>query len=88
MFDLTDSQVNAASSYIEANRAEVEAEYRMVLKQAAENRQYWEECNRKHFARVAKTSPKPGREALRAKLQEQNDRREMEGKRLATESSS
>ena len=50
----------------------------MVLKQAEENRQYWEKCNREHFARVAAMSPKPGREALRAKLQEQKLRHELE----------
>ena len=77
LFDLTEDQINAALSYIEANRAEVETEYQTVLKQAAENRQYWEERNREHFARVAKLPPKPGREALRAKLQEQKARHQV-----------
>lgn len=40
LFDLTDEQINAALSYIEQNRPEVEAEYEIVLKQAQENRQY------------------------------------------------
>ncbi|MGB7892818.1 MAG: DUF433 domain-containing protein [Microcoleus sp.] len=31
LFDLTEEQINAALAYIEANRAEVEAEYQMVL---------------------------------------------------------
>ena len=79
LFDLTDDQINAALSYIEANRAEVEAEYQTVLKQAAENRQYWEERNREHFVRVAKKPPKTGREALREKLQEQKARHQVEG---------
>ena len=79
LFDLTDDQINAALSYIEANRAEVEAEYQTVLKQAAENRQYWEERNREHFVRVAKLPPRPGREALRVKLQEQKARHQVEG---------
>ncbi|UBF27291.1 DUF433 domain-containing protein [Kovacikia minuta CCNUW1] len=74
LFDLTDNQINAALSYIEANRAEVEAEYQMVLKQSEENRKYWEERNREHFARVAAMPSKPGREALWAKLQEQKAR--------------
>lgn len=78
LFDLTDAQMDTALAYIEANRAEVEAEYHIVLKQAAENRQYWEERNREHFARVAAMVPKPGREALRAKLQEQKARHELE----------
>ncbi|MGL5062536.1 MAG: DUF433 domain-containing protein [Microcoleus sp.] len=67
---LTDEQVNVALSYIEANRALVDAEYQEVLQIAEENRQYWEERNREHFARIAQLPPKPGTEALRAKLQE------------------
>ncbi|HBB30354.1 MAG TPA: DUF433 domain-containing protein [Cyanobacteria bacterium UBA8803] len=78
LFDLTDEQINIALSYIEANRAEVEAEYQVVLKQAEENRQYWEERNREHFARVAAMPPKPGREALWTKLQEQKAKHELE----------
>ena len=78
LFDLTDDQMNAALSYIEANRSEVEAAYQVVLKQAQENRQYWEERNREHFAHVAAMPPKPGREALWAKLQEQKARHEIE----------
>ena len=31
LFDLTESQINAALAYIEANCADVEAEYQMVL---------------------------------------------------------
>jgi uncharacterized protein (DUF433 family) len=53
MLNLTDEQINAALSYIEANRAEVEAEYQTVLQEAEEIRQYWEERNREHFARIA-----------------------------------
>jgi uncharacterized protein (DUF433 family) len=78
LFDLTENQINAALSFIESNRAEVEAEYQVVLKQAEENRQYWEERNREHFARVAAMPPKPGREILWAKLQEQKARHELE----------
>jgi uncharacterized protein (DUF433 family) len=76
MLNLTDEQVNAALSYIEANRAEVEAEYQIVLQEAEEIRQYWEERNREHFARIAAMPPKPGREALWAKLQAQKARHE------------
>ena len=78
LFDLTEAQINAALSYIEANRSEVEAEYQLVLKLSEENRQYWEERNREHFARVAAMPPKPGREALWAKLQEQKARHKLE----------
>jgi uncharacterized protein (DUF433 family) len=76
MLNLTDEQVNAALSYIEANRAEVEAEYQIVLQEAEEIRQYWEERNRAHFARIAAMPPKPGQEALWAKLQAQKARHE------------
>lgn len=76
MLNLTEEQVNVALSYIEANRAEVEAEYQIVLQEAEEIRQYWEERNREHFTRIAATPPKPGREALWAKLQAQKARHE------------
>jgi len=68
---LTDAQLDAALSYIEANRVEVEAEYQEVLRTAEEIRQYWDERNREHFARIANLPPKPGQEALWAKLQAQ-----------------
>jgi uncharacterized protein (DUF433 family) len=69
MLSLSDEQVNAALSYIEAHRAEVEAEYQTILQEAEELRQYWEEQNRELFARIAAKPPKPGTEAIRAKLQ-------------------
>ncbi len=78
LFDLTKDQINEALSYIEANRPEVEAEYQIVLKQSEETRQYWEERNREHVARVSAMPPKPDREALWAKLQEQKARHELE----------
>jgi len=78
LFDLTEDQINDALSYIEANRPEVEAEYQFVLKQSEEARQYWEERNREHVARVSAMPPKPDREALWAKLQEQKARHELE----------
>jgi uncharacterized protein (DUF433 family) len=69
MLDLTDEQVSAALSYIEVHRTEVEAEYQLVLKEAEELRQYYEEQNRERVARIAAKPPKPGTEAIRAKLQ-------------------
>jgi len=74
VLNLNQEQVNAALLYIEKNRAEVEAEYQAVLREAEEIRQYWEERNREHFARIAAIPPQPGREALWAKLQEQKAR--------------
>jgi uncharacterized protein (DUF433 family) len=69
MLDLTDEQVSAALSYIEVHRTQVEAEYQLVLKEAEELRQYYEEQNRERIARIAAKPPKPGTEAIRAKLQ-------------------
>ncbi|NER51725.1 MAG: DUF433 domain-containing protein [Symploca sp. SIO1A3] len=77
LFDLTQEQIDAALTYIEAHRTEVEAEYQIILKQAVESWQYWEERNREHFARVAAMPPEPGREALRAKLREQKAKHEV-----------
>lgn len=66
---ITDQQFDAAISYIEANRAEVESEYQIVVKEDEEARQYWEEQNRDRFAQIAKLPPPLGREAAWAKLQ-------------------
>lgn len=74
ILNLTDQQINAAVSYIEVNRAEVEAEYQNVLEEAEEIRHYWDERNREHFARIAALPKSPGREALWAKLQQQKAR--------------
>lgn len=67
--NLSDQQIGDVMAYIDAHRAEVEAEYQIVLETAEENRQYWEERNRERFARIAALPPKPGQEALWAKLQ-------------------
>ncbi|NJL55209.1 DUF433 domain-containing protein [bacterium] len=69
LFNLTSEQINAALAYIEENRAEVEAEYQIVLKEAEELRQYYEEKNRDLIARLEVQPVKPGQEAVRAKLQ-------------------
>ncbi|NJR60261.1 MAG: DUF433 domain-containing protein [Cyanobacteria bacterium CRU_2_1] len=71
LFNLTDEQIDAALAYIEAHRAEVEAEYQIVLKEAEEIRQYWEERNRERFAQIAKLPPPRGRETAWEKLQQQ-----------------
>ena len=71
LFNLTEDQINAALAYIETNRAEVEAEYQIVLKESEELRQYYEERNRDLIARLAVKPPKPGMEAAWEKLQAQ-----------------
>ncbi len=59
-FNLTDDQINAALSYIEANRAQIETEYQQVLQTRAEIRSYWENRNRERFASIAMMLHKPG----------------------------
>lgn len=76
MLSLTDEQVNSALSYIDTHRAEVEAEYQVVLKEAEELRQYYEEQNRTLIAHIASKPPKPGTEAIRAKLRAERARLE------------
>lgn len=76
LFDLTEEQINAALAYIEANLTDVEAEYQMVLKEAEELQQYYEEKNRDLIARIAVKPPKPGTEAAWEKLQAARAKRE------------
>ncbi len=66
---LTEKQLNAALSYIDENRDDVEAEYQMVLQETQERQHYWEDKNRDRLAEIAQISPKPGQEAVHAKLQ-------------------
>lgn len=66
--NLSDRQVADALEYIQAHRAEVEAEYQRVLEEAEEVRQYWEERNRERLTQIAALPPRPGQEAIRAKL--------------------
>ena len=74
-FNLTDDQINAAMSCIEANRDRLKTEYQQVLQTRAEIRSYWEEHNRERFDRIAMMPHKPGKEALWAKLDEQKAKR-------------
>ena len=67
--DLTEQQLTDALAYINTHQAEVEAEYKTVLQEAEEIRQYWEERNRERIAQIAAQPPRPGQEAIRAKLQ-------------------
>jgi hypothetical protein len=52
LLNLTDTQINNALAYIEANRSEVNAEYQIVLQQAEASRQYWTQRNHEHVART------------------------------------
>lgn len=66
---LTEEQLNAALSYIDSNRTEVEAEYQTVLQATREMREYWEGKNRELLTQIAKIPPKPEQEEIYAKLQ-------------------
>lgn len=68
-FGLTDRQISDVMKYIDTYREQVEAEYKLVLKQAEEDEKYWREHNREHFVKAASLPPKPGYEHIRAKLQ-------------------
>ena len=68
MLSLTDEQIDAALSYIETHRAEVEEEYQLVIQEFEALRHYYEEQNRERIARIAAKPPRPGTEAIRAKL--------------------
>jgi uncharacterized protein (DUF433 family) len=66
---LTEEQLNAALSYIAANRTAIEAEYQTVLQETQERQKYWEDRYRERLAQIAKLPPKPGQEEVYAKLQ-------------------
>jgi uncharacterized protein (DUF433 family) len=68
--NLTETQMTDAMTYIAANRETVDAEYQIVVQHAETNRRYWEERNHERLARIAHIPPKPGTEAIHAKLQE------------------
>ena len=68
LFELTEEQINAALTYIEANRADVEVEYRQVIHETEELRRYYEEQNRERIARIGVQPRKPGTEAAWEKL--------------------
>lgn len=66
---LTEAQLQAALSYIDAHRSEVEAEYQTVVQIAQENQEYWQQKNRDRLVYVASLPPKPGQEEIHLKLQ-------------------
>ena len=67
--NLTAAQMTAAMDYIATHRESIETEYQLVVQHAAANRQYWEARNRERLDQIAQMPPKPGTEAIRAKLQ-------------------
>ncbi len=75
---LNDRQVHSALAYIKSHHTEVNEEYQECMRTAEEIRQYWEERNQERFAKIAAMPPKPGQEALHAKLQEWKARIEVQ----------
>ncbi len=73
IFNLSAEQIADALDYIEEYRAEVEGEYQLVLKQAEENRKYWDERNRERFAQIAAMPPKPEYSEVYKKLKERRE---------------
>lgn len=67
-FKLTDEQIAGVMQYIAEHRDEVEAEYQQVLREAEENRRYWEEQNRERFEQIASMPPKPEYAAIHARI--------------------
>lgn len=73
--DLTNEQINDVMDYIESHREEVETEYEQVLREAEEERKYWEERNRERLAEIAAMPRKYNLEEIRAKLKEERQRK-------------
>jgi hypothetical protein len=65
---LTDRQIADVMAYIEQHRAEVDTEYQQVLREAEENRRYWEERNREHLEAMRALPATPEQAAIRAKI--------------------
>jgi uncharacterized protein (DUF433 family) len=78
LFDLSEEQITAAVTYIEAHRSEVETEYQKVLRETEELRLYYEEQNRERVTRIATLPPPPGLEAAWEKLQASRARHQLQ----------
>lgn len=66
---ITDQQFNAAMDYIEVHRVEVEAEYKIVVQEAEEDRRYWEERNKDRVIPPPVESMTPEQKLIWEKLQ-------------------
>lgn len=74
-FYLTDEQFDAAISYIDSHYEEVESEYQIVLQQAEEIHDYWQEQNKERIAHISKLPPKPEYASAWQKLQARKAKR-------------
>jgi hypothetical protein len=66
--DLTDHEIAGVMQCIDEHRVAVEAEYQQVLREAEEERRYWEERNRQRFAEIGAAPPRTDHPEARAKL--------------------
>jgi len=66
-FRLTIRQTDDVMDYIRTHYDELEEEYRRIVRQADEIRQYWSERNRERFAEIAR---RPEHRKIRARLDE------------------
>jgi len=71
LFNLTETQINAAFEYIHSHRDEVEREYQIVLQEAKDLKKHYDEQNRNLITKIAKMPSPKGREAIWEKLQTQ-----------------
>jgi len=69
-FNLSERQLTDVFNYIQTHKDEVEKEYQVVLNQAEEVRQYWENRNRERFAQIKAMTPPIGKENIWRKVQE------------------
>ena len=66
--NLSPEQVRAALDYIETHHAEVEAQYQQVLREAKENRAYWEERNRDRLEQIGRLAPTSEKATIKDRL--------------------
>ncbi|EKU96303.1 hypothetical protein Lepto7375DRAFT_0292 [Leptolyngbya sp. PCC 7375] len=69
MLSLTQTQWDAAQTYIAAHHTNIIGEYHQVLEQAEENRRYWETRNQKRLAYREPVRSEQGMTAAHKKLQ-------------------
>lgn len=67
--NLTEQQMTEVLQYIDTHRTALETEYRQVLQQSEDIRQYWEKQHRARLAQRAAQPPTPEQEVAWAKLQ-------------------
>lgn len=75
---LTDSQIDAALSYIENHYNEVFAEYKQVIAKAEQNQHKWNDALAKHLTKSPVSSLSPEQQELHQKFQRWKASHELE----------